>query len=129
MIDKIVKETTSFKERIAELKEKSSYYPEVVIEEYPNDHPESDRVVFASTLVRIERDGKWYAVHCVESVVPTKTTSEKHLLIRLMDSVHKLQHLYKITGQFEDVDSLQKSEMNRLIEIENERWGKKEGKH
>lgn len=123
MIDKIVKEATSFRERIAELKEKSSYYPEVVIEEYRNDHPEYDRVVFASTLVRIERDGKWYVVHCVENIVPMETTSEKHLLIRLMDSVHKIQHLYRITGQFEDVDPIQKSETDRLIEIENERWG------
>lgn len=125
MIDEIVTEATSFKGRVAELKRKSSYYPQVVIEEYPNDHPEYDKVIFASTLVRIERDKKWYYIHCVENVVPTKTTSEIHLLIRLMDSVHKIQHLYKITGQFEDVDPLQKSETDRLIEIKSKHWVKK----
>ena len=133
---------------IAELKRESSYYPSVLIkyyERYERRTQETEReklngiinnlaasllkkpeqkiekVCYASTLVRIERNGKWYVVHCVESVMPTENCDEKHLLLRMMDSVYKIQLLYRIVEvtmdgiePLQDVDNLQRSEVERL---------------
>ena len=140
MIQQILNQAKEFNAIIAELKEKSSYYPKVLIAYYEthsrmqetnrqkhnrfidalagkllNKKPkEVPKTCYASTLVRINRDGKWYVVHCVESVYITPECDEKNMLLRLALSVHQIQNLYKITGQFEDVDTLQISEEERL---------------
>lgn len=122
-LGKILWDSQLTEKRIADLKKKSSYYPQVLIEECITNlcfrNNKYEKTIYASTLVRIERDGIWYTVHCVESIILTENTSEKDLLIKFMDSVYKIQHLYKVTGYLEDVDSIQKSEFDRLMELIN----------
>jgi hypothetical protein len=125
MINEILNSAALSKQRIADLKSQSPYYPKVNIIEHPASYPLNkvlplSKVLFASTLVRINRDNKWYIVHCVESVIVTKTVNEKNLLLNLMESVHRIQNLYMITGYHEDIDSLQKSEAERLTNIYND---------
>lgn len=144
MINKILNQAQHLKSIIAELKRESTYYPSVLIKYYEKferpketerektngiinklaasllnkpSEKEVDKVCYASTLVRIERDGKWYVVHCVESVSITPDCDEKNMLLRFALSVHQIQNLYKITGQFEDEDALQISEVERLTNL------------
>lgn len=112
-----IHEAYSFEKRISKLKRESNYYPSILIKEYPNDNPIYHKVIFASTLVRINRNDKWYIVHCVENIIPTKVVDREELLLKIMKSVHKIQHLYQITGLYEDVDSLQESEVERISKI------------
>lgn len=104
----ILEETASFEDFIEALKKQSNYYPKII-------RARKLYVTYYSTLVRIERDGKWYVVHCVESLSQTLKVEEIYCLMRLIESVHKIQHLYKITdGKFEYLDPLQESEAERL---------------
>lgn len=111
----ILSKAQDFKDKIAELKRHSNYYPDILIHGYQEAGVVTE--IYASTLVRVHRDNKWYVVHCVDSVVPTSPNSESRLLLRLMNSVHNVQTLYQITGRFEDLDTLQISEAVRLAKL------------
>lgn len=106
MLSQILQEGYEFREQIKFLKINSTYYPKVFMKH------ENNFVIAASTLVRIERGGKWYKVHCVERK-QIKNNNADSLLLKLMESVHQLQNLYTLTGE-EDVDELQISEIERL---------------
>jgi hypothetical protein len=148
MIDKILHQAQQFTNIIAELKRESSYYPLVLIKYYERNErrketerekentfihklaawslgekseEEIDKVCYASTLVRIERNGKWYTVHCVESIIHNELYDEKDLLLKVMDSVYKIQLLYQIEESImngnkplQDIDNLQQSEVDRV---------------
>ena len=150
MINEILNQAKQFRVIIAELKRESSYYPSVLIKYYekhekpkenerektnrtirtlvagilkkPPEDAVIDKVCYASTLVRIKRNSKWYVVHCVESIILTKDCNEKHLLLRMMQSVYQIQLLYHISEitihdgkSLQDIDNLQQSEIERLI--------------
>jgi len=100
---------------VSELKKDSDYYPSVLIREYDSNHNIYKGALFMSTLVRIERDGKHYIVHCVVSMLNTSNAAMSNLFLRLINSVHRITYLYEITGEFEDVDELQESEKDRLL--------------
>lgn len=120
LLNKFVEKDAAIKNRIAELKKESGYYPKVLIKPYREIGFVTE--LYASTLVRIERDGIWYIVHCVEWIVPNSQTVVSNLLLRLMDSVYKIQCLYKIPNNvvnfngvpIHDIDLLQISEIERL---------------
>ena len=114
MLNKILEEVKQFKQSIAELKSKSKYYPEILIV-YEKEYDR--KTCYASTLVRIERDNIWYTVHCVESIILEETFDEKNLLLKMMFSVHQIQNLYRITGEFEEKDTLQISEIERVSKL------------
>lgn len=109
-MSKILKENKKFDRIVSELKKESDYYPQVLVKRYGS-------TLYSSTLVRINRDNKWYVVHCIESIVPTKDVTEKHLMLKMMESVYEIMFLYKTTGVFEEVDGLQQSEVDRLVEL------------
>lgn len=92
--------------KVERLKAESKYYPYLHIRYESNE-------VYCSTLVRIERNGKWYTVHCVESGSYNGHGDDIDVCVQLMRSVHKIQHLYQICGM-EDIDKLQISETERL---------------
>jgi ribosome-interacting GTPase 1 len=94
---------------IDKLKENSSYYPSIYITKIKN-------LVYASTLVRIKRKNKWYAIHCVEFIVASKNVDNTDVLLHLMKSVHNVQNLYKLVEN-EKEDILQESEIERLLKI------------
>lgn len=106
--------------RVKELRSKSKYYPEVIFEEYlssgwDNYPPNSVKQVFASTLVRIERDGVWYVVHVVEHCLLDQYTLVNTfpiMLNRFLHKVNTVQLFWK--PKPEEKDSLQKSEFERL---------------
>lgn len=105
---------------IAILKSKSKYYPEVVLETFGSTvNGETRTVNYASTLVRIERDGVWYTVHCVETYVSSQMFPDKAgLLLNLMRNAHNVMHLHKLCGRAnEDVDKDQSSEEERLATL------------
>lgn len=149
MITEILHQVKGFNTIIAELKRESSYYPSVLIKYYeaferphikyaektnmgiralaasllkrPSEEGVIEKNCYASTLVRIERNGKWYVVHCVESTLITVDCDEKYLLLKMMDSVYKIQLFYQITDvttidgdTLQDEDNLQQSEIERL---------------
>ena len=107
--DQILMENARFKAHTAKLKAISQYYP--IIKQDVHDGS-----IFLTTLVRIERDGKWYIVHCVESFTPTKPEDFVQSFKNMMFNVHQIQYLYQISGTMEDIDPLQQSEMDRLKE-------------
>ena len=99
----------NFKEALKELNPISPYFPEYIEKLYPNDNPliKEKHRIFLSTIIRVERDGVWYKVHCVESGFGKDVY--KYFLL----SCYKIQHLYMITGS-EEVDHIQISETERL---------------
>ena len=38
-------------------------------------------------------------------------------MLKMMESVYEIMFLYKTTGVFEEVDGLQQSEVDRLVEL------------
>ncbi len=90
---------------IAQLKAESSYYPEVLVKNRFDGQEE----LYASTLVRIERNGIWYVVHAVFWIMPNHQVRD-FLFTRLMHSVHQIQHLYVVNAEaerfFEEVDKI-----------------------
>jgi hypothetical protein len=125
MFNKILNDLRTYEAIIIDLKKKSNYYPQLTIEEHHHDYdPVYNKVLFASALVRMEWNGTWYVVHLVERILMTEGISEKDVIMMMMESAHKLQYLYKVTGNFEDVDSIQTSEKDRLLKIEKERFKK-----
>lgn len=107
-----------FQQKIARLKEKSDYYPHIVFE-ITLEPSNGGTKVFASTLVRIQRNDCWYTVHCVESSVLFHHYDTQAFFERIMESVHKIQHCYVLTGiaGLEDVDKLQESEQERVMKL------------
>lgn len=128
MISEFIHRANSFKAIIAELKKESSYYPSVLIKYYDSgigmdfrDSVEESKACYVSTLLRIEREGVWYVVHCVESIISNEMVDEMNLLKRFMASVYQIQFLYQIPNftdpdgiPLQDVDRIQQSEVDRL---------------
>jgi hypothetical protein len=111
MIKEVLKHVETFKATTQFLKENSSYYPQLFLSEEGGE-------LACSTLVRIERESIWYVVHCVERIkYPNKIADMEALLKKMMWSVYAIQTCYRITGKYEDVDTLQQSEVERLGEI------------
>ena len=113
---KILNEVELFKQRISELKKDSHYYPSVLIREYPVDQPKYKKEIYASSLIRIKRNGVYYTVHCVESIIETENTTESDLLIKFMGYAYNIMYLYKI-GAYDDVDPSQSDEETRLMNM------------
>ena len=107
-VGQILQENNRFRQNTAGLRAMSKYYPVIVRDTY-------DGAVFLTTLVRIERGEKWYTVHCVESFEATEPSDFTESLEMMMMKAHDIQHLYLITGTMEDVDVLQISEKERLV--------------
>lgn len=108
--DKIFHNIAESRSYTQKLKDMSEYYPNI-------KQDTRDETVYLTTLVRIERDGKWYTVHCVMSFGSKAPAVFVVALHRIMMEVHNIQYLYKITGTMEDLDILQQSETDRLLEL------------
>jgi hypothetical protein len=101
----ILSQAKKHQDFIQQLKEHSPYYPDYVTGlNFGN--------TYISTIVRIEREGKWYRVHCVESMHGFATLPA--LYPKFMKTVYKIQHLWQLTGKYEELDSLQITEVQRL---------------
>lgn len=98
-----------FKKRVHALKNKSPYFPEFIAARF------DDNYIFLSTIVRVEKNGKWYRVHCVESFYPTPTANEATCLALLTKSAYKIRYLYNIHEEIDELDTLQISEKERLM--------------
>jgi hypothetical protein len=118
LIQRIMDEHDKWKSRVKRLKSKSHYYPRIYTEV-------EDGQMSLSTLVRIFREGKWWVVHVVESVTYPLNFDASMFLSRFCGSVHRVQHLYKLThGQvvtmggepLEELDIIQIDETERLIQ-------------
>jgi len=117
--DGIIRQVEKFRARTQSLKERSDYYPIVLIEEEPDEDEEYSFV--ASTLLRKEHEGTWYTIHHVQRYSCKEMNKHRaqevattHLLIRMSLVIYNSLHLYRITGRMEDVDELQISEEERL---------------
>lgn len=107
MIDKILFENTEREYIVKGLKERSGYFPDIILEQHKD-------ILYASTLVRVEHDSKWWAVHIVDSIIPNKKFKE--LLLNIIEKAHLTQFLY-IPNGMEDIDDCQLSEQDRLKTI------------
>lgn len=121
---------------VAVLKSRSPYFPEVLLFSIPNirtyyptkrTEPPITEVIsidqWASTIVRINRGGAWYAVHALDSASLSpdggSISDMVAILARLNMSAYQCQVLYQLTGnpQFEEVDKIQISEEERLKKL------------
>jgi hypothetical protein len=116
MIGKILDQEMNERDRIEMLKAESGYYPKVLMKSFVEKEETGKSRSYASTLVRIKRNGLWYKIHCLESqIVPREDPRFDFLLLRLMQSVYQIQKLYKIAGTGNDeLDLNQISEKDRL---------------
>jgi hypothetical protein len=118
MLSKILEQANDFKVRTAKLKAMSEYWPIVRSKNFEGFE------IALTTLVRICRQGKWYAIHCVESgIVQIGSHEVEAIFERLIDSVHKVQNLYVIQDlvdsdgvKLDELDELQMEESTRLME-------------
>lgn len=101
-----------FQHRIAILRKKSRYYPLVIMDREPDQDFNFESVAL-STLVRINRDGIWYVVHCVEIGILNNDKVMQFLNDKFMTSVHLIQNLYQLCG-IEEIDVSQEDEVERL---------------
>jgi hypothetical protein len=110
----ILEKAVDFKAYVADLKNRSTYYPHILIE---SKDGVTDRLnsIYASTILRIQRDSTWYKVHIVESIVPTKGLDDayKYLMNQFARTVYLNQTFYCLCGR-EEVDQFQISEEERL---------------
>jgi hypothetical protein len=90
-----------------QLREKSDYYPEVLI-------LNKGQIVFFSTLVRIYREGQWMIIHCVDSMDRETVHSPVRFALDFGARVYYIQHLYRPNGSLRDLDKLQEDETQRL---------------
>ena len=116
MNNKILSENHIFLERIKFLKKESDYYPKILFQEYLDIHVEKRKVLFASTFLRIERNGIWYKIHFVESIILNKESDKVDLLLKIIGSVYSVGHLYEINS-LSEVDDIQISEEQRLVKL------------
>lgn len=111
MLREILENVKTFEARIIELRAASDYWPQIL---YKNNS--GDDTIYASTLVRIFRDDRWYVVHCVDSQsVPIGSHNVEYMLERMIFKVHLIQNFH-IISERDEVDKLQISEQNRLKE-------------
>ena len=116
-LNKILLEGENHKKVVTSLKEISPIYPEVL-----NSWAVNIKTTYLSTLVRIQREGKWYLVHCLESfkAAPNYELQLRDVATgyqRLIRMAHNVQHLYMIGANMEDLDPDQRSEDERLREM------------
>lgn len=101
----------------------SPYYPEFRWHELQlgsDDKAENAEsvVVYLATFVRILRGGKWYKVFYFQFIDSTHGRTNfdcLQLLNRAIKEVHQIQHCYKLTGKFEEIDDNQQPESERII--------------
>jgi hypothetical protein len=76
--------------------------------------PENDQV-FVSTLVRIERDGIWYTVHCVQDFKPAISDVQIQVIQKLLIDAYNAKLFWKFSGiGLEERDPCQESEEERI---------------
>jgi hypothetical protein len=123
MIDQILEGVQKFNDRIAFLKSQSDYWPKVYLKNFPNSE------VAASTILRVERNGVWYAQHFVEFMVSDSNTVYEILLEKIQRSVWAAYHLLNVDESFKFPngdpvfvrDVLQISEEERLRQLMEEK--------
>ncbi len=114
-LHKILLEGNGFTKIVANLKQITPRYPEIL-----NSYAININTVYLSTMVRIKREEKWYLVHCVEKFIPLPDHEVECVETgyrRLIRSVHNIQYLYKVGTWMEDLDPDQRSEEERLREM------------
>lgn len=112
-INKILFEAAGLDARIAMLKRKSSYFPNIY---YHEDQLEKNfKSIYASTLIRVYHNDKWYTVHSVSSMVigDDPVQEMKDLLEQVMRNAHIISHLH-IPMFLDDLDPNQIDEVDRL---------------
>jgi hypothetical protein len=122
---KILKKVSRDRSQTLSLMERSGYYPLILVEEEP-DGSFSGYHFVASTLIRKEWKGKWYTIHLVrrhtvqaDSWEEAEKSGRVHLCRMMMLEAHRIQVLYIITGEREDLDPCQLSEEDRVREMLN----------
>lgn len=99
------------KDAIKKLQNEGFVYPNARILDLGEDTLE------AVSVIRFERDGKWYL-----TMLRMKRTcigqNLKHLLLKsFMKEAYIIQHLFRLTDKFEILDKDQTSEKDRLIKL------------
>lgn len=91
------------------LRSRSPYYPE----HYTYHTIEAGRdTYYFSSIVRIERNGKWYGIHVAEGISLNDEVGIMDLYRKFTHYVYKVQHLWNITD--EEPHEWQISERERL---------------
>lgn len=124
MLTKILQQVDDHRQMIAYLRQNSKPWPEIFsvtksldMEERRAGVGRAPDTVWLSTLVRIQRDGKWYLVHHVQSL--TGNVNVEWLYSKLVHEVHLTQTFYRVTGnpELETLDPNQQSEEERLRDV------------
>lgn len=117
-IDNTIHPAKSHDQIIKDLKIESLYYPDVIIRRYKPEFNMSGvlYISYASALMRVFREDKWYVVHVVKSMCRTINNSEREMLLLFMQDAHQIQNLYVLNGKFDELDLCQQSEYQRLTD-------------
>jgi len=108
MIEAALDFVTRRKATLKNLKGISPYFPQFGI------FPENDQV-FISTLVRIEKDGIWYTVHCAQDFKPAISDLKVQAIQKLLIDAYNVKLFWKFSGiGMEDRDTCQESEEERV---------------
>ena len=114
-LNKILIETDNFTKVVTSMKEISPIYPAI-----RSSYSLNTNTVYLTTMARIQRDGKWYLVHCMENFTPTTGHKVQAMEIgyhRLIRTVHNVHYLYKVGTHMEDLDPDQTPEPERLRKL------------
>ena len=71
------------KEQLRKIREATPYFPKTKTSTLEN---EKEKYTLLSTLLRVERQGKWYAVLCLAYAPPSK--DKGGLFVSLLQNVH-----------------------------------------
>jgi hypothetical protein len=113
----------SFHVSVNAMREVCEYYPAITVGTKGND-------LYVGAYVRIQRAGVWHKIICVHAVnLGNDLKARLEWLTRgmeiFMESVHKIQNLYIISGPNPEVDSLQEQEFLRIMmrDLKPGQWG------
>lgn len=108
MINEAIDFVTRRKVILKSIKENSPYFPQFGI------FPVNDQV-FISTLVRIEKEGVWYTVHCAQDFKPDISDVKVRAIQRLLTDAYNVKLFWKFSGiGMEEKDPCQESEEERV---------------
>lgn len=108
------------------LRRTSPYYPDYII-------LEDEGIMYISTILRMEKDGKWYKVHFIETGMQRETEKEmltrsiKKIYTRFIKKIYIFQQLGTIDPNLKDplgrvifpLDENQQPEPQRMEELLN----------
>lgn len=69
---------------------KSPYYPDYHKESFPDHFSDSMVIVFSTKVRKKDKGGVWRTIHCLETGITTRKTSEEQIFKMFLDKVYRV---------------------------------------